>query len=65
MGIEEIKQHDIVISNDQFCEIPKGSKGTIIHVYEALSMAEVEFIVNKQPVITAIPLRLLILKENV
>jgi len=44
--IKKLNTHDIVVSLYDIPDIPKGSVGTVVHIYENGKAYEIEFNVN-------------------
>ena len=54
--ISEIQEHNWVLATSQIGDIPVGTPGTVVHIYENKKGYEVEFIVNHSIIVeTALP----------
>lgn len=51
---KSISQHALVISNTKISKVPKGTVGTVVHVYENGDAYEVEFIVNDSSIVETV-----------
>ncbi|WP_169704792.1 DUF4926 domain-containing protein [Runella slithyformis] len=49
-----INEYDIVVASSKISNVPKGSIGTVVHVYENKDAYEVEFIVNDSSVVETV-----------
>ena len=49
--ISEIEEHDLVLATSQIENIPAGTLGTVVHIYEDAKAYEVEFIVNDSSIV--------------
>ena len=50
-----MKKHDIVVSTSKINIIPKGTIGTIVHVYGHIpGLYEVEFIINNSSLVETV-----------
>lgn len=53
-SISYIKVASIVVASSKISKVPKGSIGTVVHVYENKDAYEVEFIVNDSSVVETV-----------
>ncbi len=49
-----INEHAIVVASSKISNVPKGSIGTVVHIYENKDVYEVEFIVNDSSVVETV-----------
>ncbi len=47
----QIKEHEMVVSTAQINNVPKGSIGTVVHVYPTNDAYEVEFIIAGESIV--------------
>jgi len=51
---KSINEYAIVVANTKISKVPKGSIGTVVHVYENKDAYEVEFIVNDSSIVETV-----------
>jgi hypothetical protein len=51
---KSINEYALVIANSKISKVPKGSVGTVVHVYENKDAYEVEFIVNDSSIVETV-----------
>jgi hypothetical protein len=51
---KSINEYALVIANTKISKVPKGSIGTVVHVYENKDAYEVEFIVNDSSIVETV-----------
>ncbi len=51
---KSINQNTLVVANSKISKVPKGSVGTVVHVYENKDAYEVEFIVNDSSIVETV-----------
>jgi len=51
---KSIREYAIVIANTQLSNVPKGTVGTVVHVYENKGIYEVEFLINNLSVVETV-----------
>lgn len=51
---KSINEYALVVANSKISKVPKGSVGTVVHVYENKDAYEVEFIVNDSSIVETV-----------
>jgi hypothetical protein len=51
---KSINEYALVVANSNISKVPKGSMGTVVHVYENKDAYEVEFIVNNSSIVETV-----------
>jgi hypothetical protein len=49
-----IKEYSLVVAKTKISEVPKGSIGTVVHIYDNGNAYEVEFIVNDSSIVETV-----------
>ena len=50
-GLHRINEHEIVMTTDTIAAIPKGTSGTVVHIYADGKAYEVEFIIKGKSIV--------------
>jgi hypothetical protein len=51
---KSINEYDLVVANTKISKVPKGTIGTVVHIYENGNAYEVEFIVNDSSIVETV-----------